>query len=164
MEGGIKLHLGCGGQNWDGFIDVDDYPAHDCKPDLKCSITDLPYEENTVDEIWLVHVLEHLYLWDVEDAVAHWFHILKSGGKLVVEVPCMDKIIRNFQNKETDWRLTFLGIFGEQIEGMPQMVHKWCYSTAQLSQLFKQVGFQCEIKEPIYHMKQRDIRIEGIKP
>lgn len=160
----MRLHLGCGGQNWEGFVNIDDYPAYDVKPDLKASITSLPYEENTVDEIWLIHVFEHIYIWDAEDAVAHWFKILKPGGKLVIEVPCMDKIISNYNKGADDPRLTFLGIFGEQIAGLPEMVHKWCYSKIQLSMIFKRIGFEYEIKEPIYHLKQRDMRIEGIKP
>ena len=163
MEGGFKLHLGCGGQNWDGFVDVDAYPAFDVKPDLVCCITELPYKENTVDEIWVIHVFEHLYLWEADDAVAHWHKMLKPGGKLVIEVPCMDKIIHNYQTKETDPRLTILGIFGEQLEGQPEMVHKWCYTKNGLRRMFEERGFEATVKSPVYHLKQRDMRVEGIK-
>ena len=163
MVGGLKLHLGCGGQNWEGFVDIDAYPSFDTKPDMICDITALPYEENTVDEIWLIHVFEHLYLWDADDAVAHWHKMLKPGGKLVIEVPCMDKILHNYQTKETDPRLTILGIFGEQLEGQPEMIHKWCYTKNGLRRMFEKRGFDVEVKAPVYHLKQRDMRVEGIK-
>jgi predicted SAM-dependent methyltransferase len=163
MEGGLKLHLGCGGQSWEGFVDIDAYPSFTNKPDVIADITDLPYDENTVDEIWLIHVFEHLYLWDAEDAIAHWHKMLRKGGKLVIEVPCMDKIIDNYNRKAKDPRLTILGIFGEQLEGQPEMVHKWCYTKDSLKGMFKRAGFDTTIKDPVYHLKQRDMRVEGTK-
>jgi hypothetical protein len=89
--------------------------------------------------------------------------MLKPGGKLVIEVPCMDKILHNYQTKETDPRLTILGIFGEQLEGQPEMVHKWCYTKNGLRRMFEKRGFDVEVKAPVYHLKQRDMRVEGIK-
>mgnify|MGYP003671896082 CR=1 FL=1 len=163
MDGGLKLHLGCGGQNWDGFVNVDEYPSFDVKPDLVANILDLPYEENTVDEIWLIHVFEHLYLWEAEDAVFHWFNILKPGGKLVIEVPCLDKIVDNYKRGVKDPRLTILGLYGEQLHGQPEMVHKWTYSKTCIKSVFARFPFEFKIKEPVYHLKQRDMRAEGIK-
>ena len=164
MKGGLKLHLGSGGQNWEGFVNIDAYPAFDVKPDVVSNIINLPYEENTVDEIWLIHVFEHLYIWDAQDALEEWHKILKPGGKLVIEVPCMDKIIANYIKKEKDARLTIMGIFGDQIRGMPEMVHKWCYTVAQLIDFFEKAGFKAEHKDPIYHIVIRDMRIIGVKP
>ena len=160
---GLKLHLGCGGQNWEGFVDIDQYPAFDCKPDVVSDITDLPYKEDTVDEIWLIHVFEHIFYCDADDAIASWYRILKPGGKLVIEVPCMDKIINNYNKREMDPRLTILGIFGEQLSGQPEMVHKWCYTKNSLKGMLEDAGFKTAIKDPVYHLIKRDMRAEGIK-
>ena len=75
---------------------------------MVADITKLPYKHGTVDEIWLIHVFEHIHIWQAEDALYHWHNILKPGGRLVVEVPCMDKILDNFKKKEVSPALTFL--------------------------------------------------------
>ncbi len=164
MKGGLKLHLGCGPQNWDGFVDIDAYPNWMSRPDMVADITKLPYKHGTVDEIWLIHVFEHIHIWQAEDALYHWHNILKPGGRLVVEVPCMDKILDNFKKKEVSPALTFFGIFGEQMYGRPEMCHKWCYSRKQLRGLMIEAGFSyAEVKKPIYHRPNRDMRVEGVK-
>jgi len=72
----------------------------------------------------------------------------------------MDKIINNYKNREVDPRLTILGIFGEQLSGQPEMVHKWCYTK---NGMLEDAGFKTEIKDPVYHLIKRDMRVEGVK-
>lgn len=56
----IKLHLGCGNKKISGFVNVDKFPTDAC--DLTVDLEDLPWpwEDNSVDEIKMVHVLEHI--------------------------------------------------------------------------------------------------------
>ena len=54
----LKLNLGCGSTKFDGFIGVDMYGNPDVRHDLEKF--PWPWADSTVDEVALVHVLEHL--------------------------------------------------------------------------------------------------------
>jgi predicted SAM-dependent methyltransferase len=124
------------------------------------------FEENTVDEIMLIHVFEHLFTWEGQRAVKRWYDLLKPGGRLTIEVPCMNKILDMFARKAQDPYLTFYGLYGEQHFEEPEMVHKWCYSEKQLVKVFMRGGFDAskiQLKDPVYHRPERDMRVEGVK-
>jgi hypothetical protein len=55
---GLKLNLGCGQNRMDGYLNVDKYG----EPDLRCDLESFPWPwpDNSVAEIQLIHVLEHL--------------------------------------------------------------------------------------------------------
>jgi hypothetical protein len=54
----IRLNLGCGEKRLQGYINVDKYGNPDIKHDLETF--PWPWEDNSVNEILLNHVLEHL--------------------------------------------------------------------------------------------------------
>ena len=54
----LKLNLGCGNNKYDGFLNVDKFGEPDIKWDLEKF--PWPWEDNSVDEIRIIHVLEHL--------------------------------------------------------------------------------------------------------
>ena len=56
----MKLNLGCGSKILDGYTNVDKFDYY--KPDIvhDLEITPYPFEESSIDEILLSHVLEHV--------------------------------------------------------------------------------------------------------
>ena len=56
----MKLNLGCGYRKYEDFTNVDFDPQ--CEPDVVCDFEhdNLPFEDNSVEEVELRHVLEHL--------------------------------------------------------------------------------------------------------
>ena len=79
----IKLHLGCGNVRLEGYINID-ISSH-YNPDIVADLNNLPYEDNTVDEIYTDNVIEHVE--DFTKAMKEMHRVLKPGGKLIIVVP-----------------------------------------------------------------------------
>jgi predicted SAM-dependent methyltransferase len=168
--GKVVLNLACGDKLWDEAINIDLVGnAFGVKPDIQCDIRELPFENEFVDEVHAIHVLEHFYFTEVEDVIKEWTRVIKPGGWLCIEVPCLEKIVANFQNvelstKQEYMQLTWLGLYGDQIPGHPEMIHKWCYSTNLLKKIFDNFGYKnVTVEEPLFHLKKRDMRVSGQK-
>ena len=56
----MKLNLGCGNKKFDGYINVDIQAQ--CQPDRVVDLEKIPwpFEDNSVDEVVIEHVLEHI--------------------------------------------------------------------------------------------------------
>lgn len=56
----MRLNLGCGYNKREGFVNVDSSPH--CGPDLIHDLEEFPWPwaDSTIDEILMIHVLEHL--------------------------------------------------------------------------------------------------------
>ena len=83
----LKLNLGCGEKRDKGFINVDKYGDPDLKHDLESF--PWPWETNSVSEIVLIHVLEHL---GKETEVyfgifKEMYRVCKHGSKIRIVVP-----------------------------------------------------------------------------
>jgi hypothetical protein len=82
---GLRINLGCGTFQLKGFVNID--REESVAPDIVCDVLDLPYNEDTVDEIYAGHILEHFDWLDGLRALRYWRTILKPGGKISVSVP-----------------------------------------------------------------------------
>jgi predicted SAM-dependent methyltransferase len=157
----VRLHVGAGDKQWPGWVNVDLHGEQD----VNCDVRKLPFDPNHADEIQAHHVLEHLHRKDANVALADWFRVLKSGGRLVLELPCLDKMAEMIVKGEKNIRLTLLGLFGDPRDERPGMEHKWAYSKAELSDLLLGIGFKdVKVMEPVFHLPPRDMRLEAVKP
>lgn len=164
MAESLKLNLGCGRKILPGYVNVDfQNKWAKVKPDLECDIRRLPYGDDSVDEVMAIHVIEHFYLWEVPDILEEWHRVLKPGGNIVLECPCLNKILHFFNIQPIVVSHTMFGLYGDPSYQDPAMVHKWCYSKEHLMDLvglfFKDVKF-CPAA---FHKPERDMRITGIK-
>lgn len=80
-----RLNLGCGFAHEDGYVNVDAFEV--CKPDEVVNLDQYPWpwEDNSVDEILMLHTLEHLQDW--WGAILECVRILKPGGMIHIHVP-----------------------------------------------------------------------------
>ena len=158
----MKLHLGCGDKYWPGFTNVDKY---DARADVKSECVELPFGACTAESIYALHLLEHFHRNEADAAIKEWYRVLKPGGLLVLELPCLDKMVSLIAAKEENIRLTLFGLYGDPRETKPGMEHKWAWSMKEIEHALDQVGFiDVSCMEPKFHFPQRDFRVEARKP
>lgn len=89
-----KYNLGSGPKKEKGFLNVDALPW-DGATDVIWDLTKVPYGFvlEPIDELLAIEVLEHIGFRDVEKVVGEWYHILKDGGKLTIQVPDCGKMM-----------------------------------------------------------------------
>ncbi len=167
---GINLNIGCGAKVWPGFTNID-FPANwsGRKPDIECDIRQIPLPDNHADCAYAIHVLEHFYRWEAEDVLREWVRVLKPGGTLIIEVPCLDKVIHKFaqyikHKQEINPQMTMWRLYGDPFYKDPVMVHRWCWSVQELIAQMEEIGLKdVKYSDPEYHHPEADMRITGIK-
>jgi predicted SAM-dependent methyltransferase len=156
----VRLHVGSGDKYFPGWVNCDLHGEQD----MNCDVVTLPFESSYADEIHAYHVIEHLHRKQATEAVSEWYRVLKGGGRVVLEMPCLDKIVDLIKSGERNMRLTLFGLFGDPRDPKPDMLHKWCYSQSEMTELLTGVGFRdVKVLEPVFHLGARDFRVEGVK-
>lgn len=157
----VRLHLGCGNKIWPGWQNVDLHEEADVQADCR----KLPFDADYADEIQSIHFIEHIPRLDLENTLIDWYRVMKPGAKLVLELPCLNKMAQLIVNGETNLRLTVLGIFGDPRDPKPGMMHQWAYTKEELTEIVRQCDFvEVTVKEPVFHVPERDMRVEARKP
>ena len=84
---GLKLNLGCGSDFRDGYLNVDKFGEPELQVDLETF--PWPWEDNSVSEIVMQHVLEHLGR-DTEtylNIITEMYRVCENSAKILIEVP-----------------------------------------------------------------------------
>lgn len=92
---GLKLNLGCGPLRIEGEIGVDRDPGAD-GADVCADILALPYEDGTVEQARLSHVLEHFPYRMAPTVLLEVARVLEPGGRIIVGVPDMLETCRKY--------------------------------------------------------------------
>jgi ubiquinone/menaquinone biosynthesis C-methylase UbiE len=163
---GVAYNLGCGKKKWDGWINVD---LHSDISDIKCDLRKLEIGSDSADAVAAIHVLEHFYEYEVFDVLTEWKRVLKPNGKMILELPCMDKVFAYIHNcvvTKTPLMpfMSLYALYGDPRHKEPAMCHRWGWFEVPLRQMLESVGMErIEFKEPNYHFPFRDMRIECYK-
>jgi len=163
---GLRLNLGCGKFPLSGFVNVD--MDEEVKPDMICDILDLPYEEDSVDEIYAGHILEHFDWKEGEEALQYWFHLLKPGAKISVTVPDFDVLAKEYILNPTAGRLrefNDLYIYSYR----QKSPHRYAYNAALLEEVMIAAGFAELNRMPsdhhyFPHPVNWQVGMEAVKP
>jgi SAM-dependent methyltransferase len=166
----LRLNLGCGDKLLEGYVNIDVAPSRKgVKPDLLADLRDLPYEVQSIDEILLVHVIEHFYPWEADQLLRYWHSLLKPGAKIVLECPNLLTAARALANDESLASDLSEGrggqvmwpLYGDPGWKDPLMCHRWGYTPASLQKLLADCGYRDARQEPAEFKKRdpRDMRV-----
>lgn len=83
----MKLNLGSGKNPKEGFLNVDKFGTPDVKHDLE--VFPWPWKDNSVDEIYMNHVLEHLgetteIFFEI---IKELYRVCRAGALIAIAVP-----------------------------------------------------------------------------
>lgn len=167
----IALNIGCGHRLMKSdeerqWVNID-LPGNwsGKKPDIESDVRKLPLPDDYADEAYAIHVLEHMYPWDIKSTLEEWKRVLKPGGTIVIEMPCLDKILYWFTREPGKLRFTWWALYGDPRYKDPAMCHKWAFTIQMAKEFVSEAGFvNVGDFEPQTHYKERDMRIQAQKP
>lgn len=160
-----KINVGSGVNRIDGYhnIDVVSLPGVDevCNG---AQILDRHIEwAGMIEEIICFHTLEHFTKNDAITAIGQWYHLLKKGGRIVIEVPDLELLCALIAEGDKT-ELTKAYIFGPQDRS--GQGHLWGWTPEDLAVVVSNAGFKnirvCDALD--YHAKERPcFRVEAEK-
>ena len=176
----VNLHLGCGGQYLEGWINIDNYEYQNndssrggCRLDLKMDIRQLDVADDSVDRILLVHVIEHFVRWETLRLLRTFFCKLRNGGTLVMEHPdldgCIDWYLSNKKSIRTplgELNMGFTQFYGNQWDKLDYETHRYVWTKGEMKHILEEIGFEILLldNDAIFHESGRDMRVVARKP
>jgi SAM-dependent methyltransferase len=133
---GLHLNLGCGHFLLAGHTNIDAYAYEPGVTVLR--FPPLPYDDASVDSIYLGHTAEHMPPWDLLPLLAECKRVLKSGGSLTVVVPDADKARLLAESGRLTLTWYALAVQGERNDLMP---HFTIWNKVRVRQLLELAGF-----------------------
>ena len=165
----IRFNMGCGRDQLEGYMGVDMHSD----TDIKMDIMELDLPEGCADEILGSHVIEHFPQHRAPGVLANWHKTLKDGGKLVLEVPDLEGLCRDYLDQHgEDQHMTAMCIFGAHVDRITPETekngalspHLWGYTPKSLADLCAHVGFKdIQILPPTGQHPGKNFRLEATK-
>lgn len=138
-DGKVLLHIGCGGINAPGFINLDARP----QPHVHIVTTNLfklsMIPNDAMDFIYMSHVLEHVSHRETVVTLREMRRILRVGGVLRVSVPDFDHVLTIYQATAHDISAIEQPLMGGQ--DYPFNYHYTVFNEAHLRSAMLSSGF-----------------------
>jgi len=133
----MKLNLGCGGRHLKGYVNIDRYhPEADRRMDAR----HLDYPDESVDELYSSHLIEHIPAPDCDSLLREWYRVLKAGGLLVVRCPNIATHMRRWLEGSEEFRLPAVNSIVGAARG-PGDLHRNLFDVRRLRLLVERAGF-----------------------
>ncbi len=172
----LKLHIGAGGCNLDGWVNIDVHPAP-----LALNLQwGLPFADGQAERVFLSHLLEHLfYPQEATKLLAEIRRVLAPGGVVRIVVPdieqCIQAYVKNdkefFASRRHTWtwwpegqtRLEdFLAYAGAGPNpGLLFESHKFGYDFETLSRALERAGFTDVRRCGYMQSPHADLRVDA---
>ena len=131
-----KLHLGSGVKRIPGFINVDLDP--NVNPDVLSDLRQLPFETDSIDEIYACAVIEHFGRHEQLSVLKEWNRVLKPNSPIYISTTDFEQCVLEYVNTKNIDSITGLIIGGQKSEFD---YHGMIFDFNKLSFLLKDSGF-----------------------
>lgn len=142
----LHLHLGCGKQYLEGFINIDAniFGRKDMWLDIR---NGFPFKDNSVDSVYAHMLFEHFYPAELIFILKESFRVLKKGGGLRICVPNLAAAISGYISGELSWVSEFPRSFESCGGKFYNFVfcdgqHRMCFDFDLLKEFLNRAGFQ----------------------
>lgn len=139
------LHIGCGDNKFDGWINADITPTADLIVFLQKK---LPFRNDSLQLIYSEHVLEHVSYETALHFVSEASRVLGKGGIMRIAMPDLDTLVNQYQNnwREADWvnwpEFSFIETPAQMINiAFRWWGHQHLYNREELERLLTSAGF-----------------------
>lgn len=143
----IKLNLGSGENKLDEFVNIDAEPKTNPDVCLDFRYEPLPYAEGEVEEIWMLHCIEHIERRYWQGVFAEINRVLKPQGLFVLAYPefriCADNFVKDHKGQREFWLAT---LYGRQL--YPTDYHVTAVDTPELKTILEAYGFYRILYKP----------------
>jgi predicted SAM-dependent methyltransferase len=148
-----KVNIGCGPNIINDWLNCDLRAA--CKSVIYVDATKrLPFPSGSIDYFFAEHFIEHISRNKAEFFLSECYRCLKSGGRLRLSTPDLDKLILIYQGRSLDVSQEealdrHRNLFGRYSadacmylnDKMRMWGHKYIYNFDHLRRLLEQIGF-----------------------
>ncbi len=168
----IRLNLGCGPMHLDGYINIDADPGACADFYMDFSELEHAFAAASAREILMIHSLSYLNLWQARNFFRAAHRLLMPGGKLVIELPAIEKCAKHLLESEGDLPAYLEGVRGVFAFDLSEITNQIAFtpysfgwSAWHLQQELRDASFsQIAVTEPRFHEQPwRDIRVEATK-
>lgn len=114
-----KLHIGCGENIVDGWLNSDYYPSS--TRILHLDATDIfPFDDNMFDYIFSEHMIEHISYSNGSAMLSECYRVLRNNGKIRVSTPDLRFLIDLYQDNKSELQNEYIRWATDNfIEGAP---------------------------------------------
>ena len=102
-----KLHLGCGGNIIDGWLNSDLFPLSNDVVHIDVTKT-YPFDDETFDYVFSEHMIEHISHAQGQHMLKQCFRVLKHGGKIRISTPDLSFLILLYQSDKSELQQKYI--------------------------------------------------------
>lgn len=138
MSPGLKVHLGSGPINIQGWINVD-ARSYEHVHVVSDGFELREFADGAISEIYLCHVLEHFSFEEAEALLKSLKVKLRQGGVIRISVPSFDRLIEVYTLSGSDITKVKFALMGGQ--DYQYNFHKSLYNLKSLRELLEHCGY-----------------------
>lgn len=154
----MKIDVGGSDHPKQGYASVDKYSP---TADYQADFINLPFPDNSIQEVYTSHTLEHLSKNEIPLALKEIYRVLEPKGTFTIIVPDLDWCVKFWIESKDKTGFPLDTIYGSQEHNGE--FHKTGFTKDSLQKLVEAAGLKVTRSDYIFDHAVQSIIIEGVK-